>query len=337
MSSEPAMTRCHCPVLVGLLAGAGLALADPSDDPGPAWADPTAPWVIGARADVGRETLGKRVAGGLVGQVTGAVGLGRSQQSAGPQTRPDPTRRVKFAYSEAARSEIEVGARGQKDGHGLLISQRIKQAGERGTFHQTYLVDCRGEILLPARVELFSLWSEQGLSVSWSRTTRVDGQVVNQQTGGFSHSRRATLEGEVSDYPDDAAAPTLEELPGIWQAFGFERAYAGPRSVGAWFDVNPDQADEWLLVTHVTQPLQDPVMTQALSWRVDHAPHSEPLELLALPDRSGAGTNAWDAWQARCTERGLIPAPIITAPPPTEDPWRHIAPASADAKLAGDP
>lgn len=301
--------------------------------------DPAAALTLGPRNDFGRQSLGQRAAGGLIDGLAGAAGLstGRGQQR-GPTTRRDPTRRLDFTFSSDIEAGLRVGARGRVENGGLLVSQRIESADERGTFHLTYLVNCTGEILFPSRIELFSMWSERGLSVSWSRTTAVDGRVIERQSGGFSHHRRTEQTGELVDY-EEAESIQLGQPAGIWESFGFQRAYAGARSIGAWFEL-PDETfsggteAQWLLVTQVTRPEQDPVTTQPLAWR---AAAPDPVAHQKLDFSAGAaGSAIWSDWQDHCERQGHLTFAAARSGvgyEPGVSPWRLIELVGYRAKL----
>lgn len=273
-------------------------------------ADPMAPITVGPRERVGKVSAGEKAAagvmGGLIGGALGGSG-GKSQASAGPKTRRDPTRKQDYAVISQKGGKLETGARAKWVDGGLLVSTGIEDSPDKGTFQTVFLQSCDGRRLYPQRYEIYQLWAEQSLSVSWSRTSTTNDQVTGHETGGWSESwstdfaSRNTPEGE-----------ELPAEPAVWQRLGFDRAQGGAREVGAYFNVSPQElADlgEVSLFVHTTRPAQDPVTTTAFNWLLS-VDAQGPVRV-AMPDSQSApgATTAWQNWAGRCA----VVAPLLAA------------------------
>jgi len=228
--------------------------------------DPAAglPINVGLNADIGssanfKEKAKKQAAGLATKAITGLLGIGGGGggKSAGPGTYKDP---VKNKYktkvkSKKPRREIRAGAIFTEDG--LLVSTDIKKAPGKGTFQAVYLENQRGWRLYPIALFMYEIWQDWKLSVSWTRSTYVDGNLVSRETGGWTESWRELIaKGEALIYGLVQGAP-------LWEQLGFNTAVSGARSLGTLFPVSPQMlANEPInLVIHVTTPKSNPVMT----------------------------------------------------------------------------
>jgi hypothetical protein len=236
--------------------------------------DPMTPIVVGPRAQVGKASLGEKAAasavGGLVGSVLGSSG-GKSAQ---PKTHRDPTRKSNYNPIAAETLDIETGARSQWAEDGLLVSSRIEDSPGKGTFQSLFLESCDGRRLYPQRYEIYDLWNESSLSVSWSQTSMSNGQVSSRQSGGWSDGWSDDFAGFRSATAGDHTA-----VPGAWQQLGFDRAQGGVRQLGAYFNLTPEQLaglGETALIVHTTRPLQDPVDTSPAQWLLSPGNAAQP-------------------------------------------------------------
>lgn len=213
---------------------------------------------VGANNDVGskanfREKAKKKAAGLATKAITGLLGIGGGGgKSEGPGTYKDPVKKkTKFKNKEAKR-QIRVGGVFTEDG--LLISSDIKKAPGKGTFQTVYLQTPTGWRLIPIRLFMYEIWQDWKLSVSWTRDTFVDGELVKHEEGGWTESWSVLLaKGQQVDYA---------EIP-IWEQLGFNTAVSGARSLGTLFPVNPAMLayEPMNLVIHITDPKKDPVIT----------------------------------------------------------------------------
>lgn len=291
--------------------------------------DPTRPLLVGAREEVGAEGTTRKIGRGLLGGLARRAGVGSSGSA--PGTLRDPARRLDFVDGDSGSDAVRAGARAILEAHGtLLISQRIQRARDHGTFHDTFLVDCHGNRIDPVELEIYGLWAQRGLSVSWSRTRSVDGRVIDRQSGGWSRSDAYRVEGErvASDARADDAG---SNRPGIWAEFGSDRAYGGIRHLGARYALSDMPARDWLLVTHITLPKEDPVTTRALAWRLSGADPGADLQPELAVTRVGKPVDAWTSWRDTCTAPSTPGATIGGAS--HADPWQRIRITGPEAKL----
>jgi hypothetical protein len=105
--------------------------------------------------------------------------------------------------------------------------------------------------MAPSDIGPCDLWGEWKLTVSWTRTTYVNGQMVDRQSGGWSEGGFFKIPGVLSP----TAAPD-----GFWKQMGFSSAQMGAREMGMIFDVPPG-GGPLTFVIHVTRPKGDPVTT----------------------------------------------------------------------------
>ena len=275
-----------------LASGLALAVPIPAADVASGFAaerDPLAPITVGPREAVGKKGMGekwRRTAGRARATFSGGGG-GKTEQ---PKLQRDPTRKVDYAGFDASAGDVETGARAIWSDDGLLVSTRVEEADEKGTFQTLFLQTCDGRRLYPQRYEIYQLWSESSLSVSWSKTSTANGQVVSQESSGSSNA-----------WTDDWGGATdgLPSTPAIWQQLGFDRAEGGAQR-GAYFNLaQPDleALGEVSLIVHTTLPARDPVSTVASHWLVRPGAGGGPV--LTEP-ATGQGASAWQDWSNRC-------------------------------------
>ena len=110
---------------------------------------------------------------------------------------------------------------------------------------------------MPISIYLFEIWGEWKLSVSWTRDTYVDGELVKHEEGGWTESWRELIaRGEQINYVE------VYERP-LWEQLGFNTAVSGAKSLGTVFPISPEMLtiEPWYLYVHVTDPKKDPVIT----------------------------------------------------------------------------
>lgn len=249
-----------------LIASSVFPAPQPTASPEPAptvqdgVSDPSTPITVGPRETVGQPGAGSRVVGGLLGGVLGGAGASKSADR--PRTERDPTRKLDYRFVEDSANERVTAARAAWTDDGLLVSARIEDADDKSTFQAVFLQACDGRRLYPARHDIYRLWPESSVSVSWSRTTSVDGRVTGQSSGGWDDSLTDGF-----GMPGDELATT----PGTWRQLGFDRAQGGARQLGSWFRLDPGTLaalGPLTLYVHTTLPRRDPVVTAASSWRL---------------------------------------------------------------------
>ena len=260
-------------------------------------ADPLAPITVGPRDAVGKKSAGSKIVAGLLG----GSPRGTSKQS---PTRRDPTRKLDFITFEDPDAGLEIAARAEWSDDGLLVSTRIVDADDKGTFQTVFLQTCDGRRLYPQRYEIFDLWSQGALSVSWSQTSSVNGQVVDHGSGGWNDRWSTGFDS----FSKDLAA----NLPATWQQLGFSRAEGGVRQLGSYFKFPSDALAKLgavSLFSHTTQPGEDPVTTVASYWLI--VPGASGAPQIVSPDQAMAGTaeTAWQDWAERCE----VVSPLLLA------------------------
>ncbi|MCH8348424.1 MAG: hypothetical protein IH901_08055, partial [Proteobacteria bacterium] len=226
------------------------------------------PITVGPKDKVGTETAGKKIAKGLgkslVGGLFGGGGSSRrSSAASGPKTKKDPARKMdEVAISDPASGVVcEVRTRWTDDG--LLVSTHIDKHSDKGTFQTVYLMDEYGNQLPTSRIEVYKIWAKHTLTVSWTKSSYVNGNLVSQESGGWVESWTEDL----GTFKRRVGADGFAAIPPIWALSGYDRAHAGVRRVGAYFQLTPEafqQARKLYLVIHITMPKADPVMTTPL-------------------------------------------------------------------------
>jgi hypothetical protein len=255
--------------------------------------DPMAPITVGEREAVGQKSSGDKAAGAIVAGLSSAVfssSGSRGGKSGKPRTRRDPTRKLDPFEVEHRDSKQVVAARTLWTDQGLLVSAQIDKSPGHGTFQTVFLQSCDGQRLYPQQYEIYKLWSEASLTVSWSKTTTTNGRVTDHQSGGWSDSWTEQFVS-ISDIPGGETA----ERPATWQQLGFDRAEGGARELGAYFNVTPQDltgmGDVGLFV-HTTRPGLDPVITTPSSWLVSAQPDGK--------NRIQAFTSDSQGWAQHC-------------------------------------
>lgn len=215
------------------------------------------PITVGPNSKVGSGAqLRSKVGGFLAGQAMGALGLGGGGGgggSDGPQLWTCKIKDSEYTVFDDPLTgvSLRVGAKRAKGGKVVIFSE-IAKSPDKGTFQTAFLErPSTGETLGPSDIGPCDLWGEWKLTVSWTKTTYVNGQVVDRQSGGWSEGGFFKIPGTLSK----ADAPT-----GFWKQMGFSSAQMGAREMGMIFDVPPG-GGPLTFVIHVTRPKGDPVTT----------------------------------------------------------------------------
>ncbi len=226
---------------------------------------------IGANAEVGssanfKEKAKKKVTGAAVGAVAKLIGIGGGGgKSKGPTTYKDPIKNKRKTRVRDKKAKRDFYAGGAFTPDGLLISSAIKKAPGKGTFHTVYIENERGWRLTPVALYMYEIWRDWKLSVSWTRDTYVDGELVKHEEGGWTESWRELIaSGEETLYGRVPISP-------LWEQLGFNTAVSGARSLGTLFPVSPQMlsSETWNLVVHVSDPKKDPVVTVPYVFALD--------------------------------------------------------------------
>lgn len=216
------------------------------------------PIVVGPNSRVGsgaqlRSKVGGMALGALAGALGAGGGGGGGGDSDGPQLWTCKIKDSEYTVFNDPVTGVSLGvaARTVKGGKMVLFS-KIMKSPDKGTFQTAFLErPSTGQTIAPSDVGPCDLWGEWKLTVSWTRSTYVDGQLVSQESGGWSEGGLFRIPGMLSkvDAPD-----------GLWKRMGFSNASNGAREMGAIFDVQPG-GEPLTLVVHVTRPRGDPVTT----------------------------------------------------------------------------
>jgi len=232
------------------------------------------PLEVGANGDVGcsaklKEKV-KETAGGLLsGAVGGFLGGGGSPFGGGGspfgsspggsgggkdiETKDDPIpQESKRVFTDAATgTKIAVGTKMTPDG--LQVSTDILDAPCDGTFQSVHLMDAQGNLAGPTRYDVYEMYQDWKLTVSWTYDRWVNGQHVEHKQGGWSEETRNILGTFSVPHGRD----------GIWGRMRFGTAVEGIKSLGAFFPAGPRmfKTQPMTLVVHVTNPDAEPVTT----------------------------------------------------------------------------
>ena len=125
------------------------------------------------------------------------------------------------------------------------------------------LIAFRDLVTLITKIEIYKIWSEAKLTVSWTKTTFVNGQQTSQESGGWTESWILD-----SDILSRRTPDGLPEMPAIWKQLGYARSHAGVRHIGTYFNLTAEQLAEKGRVAafaHITRPELDPVVTAPFS------------------------------------------------------------------------
>ncbi|MBI5940051.1 MAG: hypothetical protein HY859_06455 [Caulobacterales bacterium] len=273
---------------------------------------------VGPNSKVGSGArLRAKVGGMALGALAGALGGGGG--GGGGSDGPDLwTCKIKDSEytvfdDPVTGVSLKVGAKRAKGGKVVIFSE-IARSPDKGTFQTAFLENpLTGETQAPGDVGPCDLWGEWKLTVSWTKTTYVDGQMVSRETGGWQKTGKFSIPGTLSkvDAPD-----------GLWKRMGFSNASNGAREMGMIFDVPPG-GGPLTFVIHVTRPKGDPVMTVPFVLTMAEGPNGFvftkaedppcPPETIAIADGPRTG------------EAPLPPPePALPPPPPPQGlpPWQ---------------
>jgi hypothetical protein len=224
------------------------------------------PIIIGTNSEVGSGARVKQklaeTAGGVLGGFLGGLG-GRGMSVGGrgddldsdsePELAEDPVpKTAKRIFTDPATgTKIAVG--GVMTPDGLVISTTILNSPDKGTFQTVYLMDDAGRRAGPTLYDIYELWGEWTLTVSWTYDKYVNGRHVEHREGGWSDTG--------IDFIGTFVVPHKNN--GIWKQLGFSNAKAGVKSLGTTFPVNPQmlRSKRLHLVIQISRPSLDPVTT----------------------------------------------------------------------------
>ena len=191
----------------------------------------------------------------------GDVDVAASEPDDEPPTVKDPFPRDARHRLRDPKTGVEVLVGAMFDDRGRLrVGVEIDKAPGKGTLHTVALLSPRGDLVPWTAWEIYKLWREWWISVSWTKVTEyyVDGALVNRtvETGGWTERWREDLGTFAVPVETTATMP-------LWRMAGFDRATGGVKSAGFAYPVTPAmlRAAPFLFVVHVTLPDRDPVVT----------------------------------------------------------------------------
>jgi hypothetical protein len=226
--------------------------------------DGRTPVSIGSNAKVGS---GARATSKALSTLAGFAGgfLGGGGGGGGKDGPPVAKCKIKdkemTVFTDPATG-IAMKVAAKQAGDDVFVFAEVDKSPDSGTF-QTAFVDGPGGPRAPDKVDICDLWGEWSLTVSWTKTTYVNDQVVSQESGGYSKSGNFVIPGTLSS--DQAPA-------GLWRQLGFSNASHGARKIAMRYRMPP--ADGPLnTVIHVTRPGQDPVTSQPFDLVLNRGPN----------------------------------------------------------------
>ncbi|HEY7840837.1 MAG TPA: hypothetical protein VIC61_04655, partial [Gammaproteobacteria bacterium] len=276
--ARQALADCVREKCMGGVATGGTALLIPGtgvvDDrkPGVCTFPAVQAIAIGPRSQFGEKTMDQKaqdkamgvvgdLVGGAIGGGGGLGGFGKSSKKSsgggkqgGPDTVKDPVKNKLELISGDTR--IKTGLAPDPKG-GTRVSVDVKDSPAQGAVHtihrETLDQNCQKQVQMPSDYWLYKIWLEWTLTVTWTKETYVDNQLVKRETGGWQEKGTTMLDSGVFDASKDIPYTA-------WGQLGFDRPTAGPREVGATFkDAQPGMPERYVI--HVAEPRNDPVNT----------------------------------------------------------------------------
>jgi hypothetical protein len=266
--------------------------------------DPT-PITVGPNSKVGsgartKDKLIKTGLGMLGGFLPGGGGGGGgSGASDGPQTLHCRIKDSEMTVFNDPASGVSLKVGAKRSGDVVTVFAGVGKSPDSGTFQSAFLQKDDGAEQGPKDVGICELWGEWSLTVSWTRETYVNDQLVSRQEGGWSKNGTFSLPGVLSaDSPQGA----------LWKRLGFSNASHGAREIAAQYRLPPSELKDGVrMILHVTRPGSDPVTTVPFALMMHEAP-------------GGAITfdkAASDCAKAKEPVQQVATAEVTAPPPPT--------------------
>ncbi|MBL4671553.1 MAG: hypothetical protein JKX81_04780 [Arenicella sp.] len=218
---------------------------------------------VGSNSEVGssanfKEKAKSKLVGAASKAIGGLLGIGGGgAKEEGPTIYKDPIKKKQKIKIKQKKPKLHINIGAIFTPDGLLVSTDLLKIPNDGTFHRIFLENQGGWQLNPIALYLYEIWKEWKLTVSWTRDTYVDNELVKHEEGGWNESGRELIaRGEEMIYQEQYNQP-------LWQHLGFNTAVSGAKSLGTLFPVSPQMLknEPMSLIVHVTQPKSDPVST----------------------------------------------------------------------------
>ncbi|WP_138237892.1 hypothetical protein [Mariprofundus erugo] len=193
--------------------------------------------------------LAKGALGSLIGGGSGMFGGGGNTFGGGQGNGAKLVKQPKGPWDvvKSGRTGLELGGwefvpRSNQKQAEIRIAQRIADSPDNGAPDSMWLQDANGNILQPIGFMVFELWRHWRLTVTVTRETYVNGELVSR-----SVTRNSTGWKELVD-----RYTALLEAPPIWKRLG-GTAFDKLKGVIMEFPL-PEHFDpaQWSLITHVT-------------------------------------------------------------------------------------
>ncbi len=247
------------------------------------------PIIVGPNNRVGSSARARqRATNAVLGALSNLAGGGGG--GGGGSSGPDLVRchlgdRESTVFSDPASGvSLRVGAR--RGRNGVEVYAGVETSPDNGTFQTAFLQNAAGAEQAPRDVGVCGLWGSWSLSVSWTRTTYENGQVINRESGGWERAGQFAIPGVVS---------TSDRPDGLWRRLGFSNASHGARQIAMQYQVTPADlaAGPVQVVIHVTRPSGDPVTTVPFVLLMTEGPRGFTFTRAPSdcpPDRAEAGS-----------------------------------------------
>ncbi len=224
---------------------------------------------IGPNNEVGtnaatKDKLGSQAKGAAMGALNSVLGgsgvsLGGGGKGEEPKMDKDPT---SGAFTPVSAGDTTVEIRSGLTDDGFVVSAKIDDTPGDGTFHAMWLEDGQGNVILPKKYWIFSLYRDWKLTVWWDYKRWQDGELVEHDHGEEVSFGREEI-GRFAVWLEGAKNA-------IWSQLGFGTAVKGVNHIGAVFPASvASNPCPLKLVTHISLPKEDPVSTQGLSMTID--------------------------------------------------------------------
>lgn len=258
-------------------SGGLVCLADVNAVTRPIIRDMPASESVGAKAG---ETV-KGLAGGLLG--IGGGPLGGLGGGGGPRMAGKP--KGPWAELNSGDTGIELTGwiyqpRSKKKKPEIRFGIRIADSPDKGAPHMMMLQNQNGDMLLPVGYMVFELWRNWKLTITVTRETYVDGQLVSREVSQSSYSWKELLDRYVA----------VLEAPSIWEQLGGDdpKAFGKFKGIIVQYELpenfNPAQ---WSLVSHVTskskyKDIPESIRSNAVDQRKEQKADTDEV-LLTVP------------------------------------------------------
>ncbi|MEN3976670.1 hypothetical protein [Emcibacter sp. SYSU 3D8] len=216
------------------------------------------PIIVGSNGKVGSGARAKAKAistlSGLAGGLLGGGGGSKGKGKGGPPLVKCKIKNKEMTVFTDPGTGISLKVGAKQAGDSVNVIAEVSKSRDNGTFQTAYMNPPGESPQAPQEVGICGLWGEWSLSVSWTKTTYVDGQKVSEESGGYSRAGNFNIPGTVSS--DQAPA-------GLWKQLGFSNASHGAREILMRYrpPAALDAGQPVNMVIHVTRPGEDPVTT----------------------------------------------------------------------------